>query len=154
MKSPVDDWTDARFKSFVTSAIRGAFGRFPNKYAALKNAAIGRKVNKKSGKLAMHYKCAGCKLEYTSTNVAVDHINPVVEPEVGFVSWDVYVSRMFVPTKELQVLCKECHDVKTAIERSKRCRTTTTSTKKKTTPKKKATPRKRGTTTRSQTLKK
>ena len=135
MKSPVPHWTDSRFKSFVTSAIRGAFGRFPNKFAALKNAAMGKKVNKKTGREAMHYRCADCRAQFVGKDVHVDHIEPVVEPEVGFVSWDEYIRRMFCTEDNLQVLCGTCHSKKTAEERSRRC---------KVTPKKKPT-----TTTRS-----
>jgi len=53
-------------------------------------------------------------------NVAVDHIKPIVDPKLGFVSWDDIIRRMFVEEEGLQVLCKECHDKKTADERKQR----------------------------------
>jgi hypothetical protein len=124
MKSTVAHWTDSRYKSFVTSAIRGAFGRFPNKFAALKNAFVGKKTNKKTGREASHYKCAGCKKQFVAKDVAVDHVLPVVDPVVGFVSWDVYIERMFCDISNLQVLCSACHKEKTAEERKARCTTT------------------------------
>ncbi len=46
-----------------------------------------------------------------------DHINPVVDPNVGRKSWDEYIERMFIETG-WQAICKECHDVKTKEERA------------------------------------
>jgi hypothetical protein len=56
--------------------------------------------------------------------VAIDHVNPIIDPAVGFVSWDVYIDRMF--NGDLQILCnypgerdgvESCHHIKTAVER-------------------------------------
>ena len=114
------EWTEARFKSFVTSALRAASRRWPPKYKALKEAFVGRKLNAKTGKLAMHYTCAECKKLYVATDVQVDHIKPVVDPKKGFVSWDVYINRMFCEIEDLQVMCKPCHKVKTDSEKLER----------------------------------
>lgn len=114
------DWTEGRYRSFVTSAIRGAFRRWPPKFKVLKNAQTTKKINKSSGKMAMHYKCAVCKKQFTSTNVQVDHILPVVDPETGFVDWDTFIDRMFCEEENLQVVCKPCHLKKSKEERKKR----------------------------------
>ena len=45
------EWTAARFRSFVTGALRTATRRWPPKYKALKEAFTGRQVNAKTGKL-------------------------------------------------------------------------------------------------------
>jgi hypothetical protein len=50
----------------------------------------------------------------------VDHISPVVDPKKGFVSWDVYITRMFCEIDGLQVMCKPCHKIKTAEEKLER----------------------------------
>lgn len=113
-------WTDARFRSFITSALRAASRKWPPKYTALKAALIGRKTNKKTGLMAQHYKCAMCKAEFVAGDVQVDHIHPVVDPSVGFISWDVYIDRMFCELPELQVLCKPCHKIKTDEEKNQR----------------------------------
>ena len=86
------EWTEARFKSFVTSALRAASRRWPPKYAALKAAFVGRKVNAKTGKMAMHYKCAECTKLYVAADVQVDHIKPVVDPKKGFDVIDLYIT--------------------------------------------------------------
>lgn len=113
-------WTEARFRSFVTSALRAASRRWPPKFDVLKKAFIGKKTNKKTGKLAMHYKCAKCLGSFVAADVQVDHIHPVVDPIRGFISWDVYIDRIFCEVHGLQVLCKPCHDVKTKLEKEMR----------------------------------
>lgn len=110
-------WTEARYRSFVTSALRSASRRWPPKYETLKEAFVDRITNKKTGKLAAHYKCASCMQLYPAKDVQVDHINPVVDPATGFVSWDVYIDRMFCEGVNLQVLCTSCHKDKTGKEK-------------------------------------
>lgn len=114
------EWTEARFKSFVTSALRAASRRWPPKYKALKEAFIGKQVNAKTGKMAMHYKCAECKKLYVAADVQVDHILPVVDPKKGFVSWDSFIDRIFCEIENLQVMCKPCHKIKTDQEKLER----------------------------------
>ncbi len=115
-------WTEARFRSFIISALRGAHGKWGVKHDAKKSAWVRRGV----------YKCAGCKKEGSATlpplagrtrkrnNAAVDHIDPVVQPEVGFVDWNTYINRMFLEASGYQVLCYKCHAAKTAAERLRR----------------------------------
>jgi len=114
------EWTAARFRSFVVSALRTATRRWPPKLKALKAAYIGRKVNQKTNKMAMHYACASCDIHFVAKDVQVDHIFPVVEPNVGFVDWDTYINRLFCEKENLQVLCKPCHAEKTALEKTER----------------------------------
>ena len=113
-------WTQARFRAFVVSALRAASRRWPVKYEVLKKACVGRQVNEATGKLALHYRCNSCQGLFTSSNVAVDHIDPVVATEAGFVSWDEFIERLFCEENGLQVLCKPCHTIKTANERKER----------------------------------
>lgn len=115
-------WTEARFRSFVISALRAASRRWPVKWTVLKDAFVGKTVNAKTGKLAQHYKCNKCKANFPAADVVVDHINPVVDTMDGFKTWDMYVERMFVEADGLQVLCKPCHTDKTTSERKERKR--------------------------------
>ena len=117
-------WTEARFKSFIISALRGAHGRWGVKHDVKKEAWVSRGM----------YECAECNTIGPATlppsegktrrrnNAAVDHINPVVEPEVGFVDWNLYIDRMFREAEGYQVLCYSCHATKTAEERLRRKR--------------------------------
>lgn len=113
-------WTPARFRSFVTSALRTASQRWPPKFEALKNALEGRKVNQKTGKLANHYRCAACDGLFVSSDVNVDHIKPVVDPKRGFKTWDEYIDRLFCELDNFQVLCRPCHKDKTQKEKEQR----------------------------------
>lgn len=55
-------------------------------------------------------KCEGCKKK--CPKVFVDHIQ-----NVGDVDSGNYILRMWTPSKNLQGLCKKCHDAKTKLER-------------------------------------
>jgi hypothetical protein len=48
----------------------------------------------------------------------VDHIDPVIDPAVGFVSWDTVIERLFCEVEGFQVLCWACHHAKTNEERA------------------------------------
>ena len=110
-------WTEGRWRAFVTSALRAASRRYPPKYETLNSSKTEKKVNVKTGRLAQHYRCAKCKEEFTSKDVEVDHIKPVIDPKKGFVSWDKYIESLFCEKKNLQVLCKTCHKEKTNKEK-------------------------------------
>ena len=47
-----------------------------------------------------------------------DHIVPVVDPAVGFTTWDEFIDRMFVEKEDFQAVCGGCHAIKTAEERA------------------------------------
>lgn len=67
--------------------------------------------------MANHYTCNDCHKHYPASEVQVDHIEPVIDPVQGFISWDNVVERMFCEKEGLQVLCKSCHNKKTNIEK-------------------------------------
>lgn len=115
-------WTQAKFNSFIKNNLRSASRKWAPINECKKRANVGRGV----------YKCAECKEEVAPTtvcpetrkrikNVFVDHIVPIVDPEVGFVSWDSVIERMFCDSDNLQLLCKGCHDIKSLedIEKAK-----------------------------------
>lgn len=111
-------WTEARYRSFITSCLRQGSRRWAPISEVQKEARVSRGV----------YLCAGCKEEVPATikvgrkrqqNVFVDHVNPIVDPEVGFTTWDEYIERMFCEKDNLQLLCKSCHDIKSDEERAK-----------------------------------
>ena len=109
-------WTEARFHSFVKSALRAASSRWPPKYTALNEAFVDKRVNDKTGRIGKHYKCAKCLGIFPTAEVQVDHIDPVV-PLSGFNTWDELINRIFCEKEGFQVLCTECHKNKTHEER-------------------------------------
>lgn len=108
-------WTEARFRSFVTSILRSGSRRWAPKYTTLKDAYSSIKKNKNSGRMAKHYKCALCSGLYPSTQVQVDHVVAIGKG----LSWDEFIERLFCEKENLQVLCKTCHKEKTKNENQK-----------------------------------
>ena len=111
------EWTEARLKAFIVSGLRAASRRYPPKFETLNEAKTEKKINPVSGRMAQHYRCNICKEEFTSKGIQIDHIKPVVDPKKGFISWDVYISRLFCDKKNLQAICRECHLKKTQKEK-------------------------------------
>ena len=123
-------WTEARYNSFIKSLLRRGTLKWGPIHEVKRKARVSRGV----------YQCAGCQDQVPVSvikdrkrvnNVHVDHIEPVVDPAEGFLSWDEVIRRMFVEEEDLQLLCGDCHTVKTnkekqiATERRDRERTST-----------------------------
>jgi hypothetical protein len=121
MKRNGGQWTEARFHSFVVGGLRALSRKWGPRNESLAKAFTRTKVNSATGRLAKHYKCARCEGEFPGKMVAADHIEPVVDPVDGFVSWDIFIDRLLCEVDGYQILCKNCHDKKTAEERSERC---------------------------------
>jgi 5-methylcytosine-specific restriction endonuclease McrA len=110
-------WSEGRKRSFITSVLRSGSRRWPPKYETLNEAKTEKKINKKTGRQAQHYACAICQKDFPQKEVQVDHKKPAVDPTTGFISWDVYIERLFCDKENLAVLCKPCHHKKTQEER-------------------------------------
>jgi len=107
-----EQWTEARFNSFIKSALRSASNRWAPKHLCIKNSRIARNT----------YICFSCKKQVGHRLIKADHIEPVVDVKKGFRSWDTYIARMFVEVDAYQAVCKACHDIKTkeeAVERKR-----------------------------------
>lgn len=83
----------------------------------MKEAFVGVKENKKTGRKAKHYRCNSCYGEFPSSEVQRDHIQAVIDPFKGFESWDMVIERMFCNAEGYQILCSECHKKKSTVER-------------------------------------
>lgn len=110
-------WTEARYRSFIKGGLRQISMRWGPINEAKKKANLRRGI----------YLCAGCNEEIPTSirvdgkrknNIHVDHIKPIVDPTKGWESWDDTIERMFCETDNLQVLCTECHDVKSNEEKA------------------------------------
>ena len=112
-------WTEARYNSFIKSALRSASQRWPPKYQVLSEAKLGKRINPLTGRLAEHYKCNACEGAFVLKSVKVNHITPVV-PVTGFDSWDGVIQRLFCEKSGLEVLCTECHRKVTKQENEER----------------------------------
>lgn len=71
------------------------------------------------------YKCNDCHNMYVRKEVEVDHIIPIVDPQVGFPmlpdktpDFNTWIKKWNCPLNGLQILCKPCHKNKTKRERA------------------------------------
>lgn len=120
MKSPIKAWTDAKFKGWIISLLRRGTMRWPPRTECLNKAKTTKKINPKTKRLAQHFKCKACKKDFPAKEVVVDHIEPVVDIKKGFENFDTYIERMYCSVKNLQVLCKDCHEEKSRGEKELR----------------------------------
>lgn len=100
---------------FVKNTLRQASFRWKARNEALVAARVERG----------RYLCASCGGLFGPKEIQVDHIHPVVDPKVGFTTFDDYIQRLFCPVEGYQVLCcgdgeTGCHGVKTRIENEMR----------------------------------
>lgn len=108
------DWSSAKFWQFIRSGLRAKWQRFPSRYAVLNEAKSEYKGKNKGQK--WQYKCAQCKKKFLQREVSVDHITPAGVLN-SFEDLPEFCRRLFVGPDKLQVLCKSCHDTKSAQER-------------------------------------
>lgn len=89
--------------------------------AALRKLDFYSPMRAEAARLARYegmYKCAVCFV--LSPKAVIDHIEPVVDPQEGFVDWNTFVERLFVPASQRQNLCKAHHDEKSKEENALR----------------------------------
>ena len=110
--------------SAIGSALRRAFSRSPIVREVLldgrREVPKFKKDGKRSKKDSVQYQCEVCGKWVASTKVSVDHLNPVVPPDGSFDSknpdWNMYINRLWCDRSNLQRICDDCHDIKTAAE--------------------------------------
>ena len=107
----------------ITNAInRYVWVRDPNRTAVEARCkvkvAVGTYLNGKT-EYRVKFKCEGCGA--IVDKIDIDHTEPRVNPETGFVSFDDWIDRTFVNPSQLKGLCKEvCHRGKTNEENRRR----------------------------------
>ena len=114
------NWTEGRFNSFITSTLRAGARRWQPKYDTLNASKTEKKINRKTGRMAQHFRCQLCGEEFTQKDMEVDHIKPVVDPIKGFQTWDIFIDRLFCEANNLQAICKPCHLLKTNKEKQEK----------------------------------
>jgi len=117
------NWTEARFRGFIVSAMRHASMKWQPKHDAVKAAFIGHGINPTTGRRCKLHLCAECGEQFPQSQMRADHIEPVIDPAIGFTSWDDYINRMFVEVDGYQAICIGCHKIKTDAERAIRTET-------------------------------
>jgi 5-methylcytosine-specific restriction endonuclease McrA len=107
-------WTTARYFSFIRSALRRAWTKYPVRYQVMDKAR--KPYTGKDKRTKWVYVCAACQKTFKSTEVNVDHIKPAGTLRT-YSDLPDFVKNLFCEADNLQVLCKTCHDKKTKEER-------------------------------------
>lgn len=110
-------------ENWVKRALRRASLKWPPRNRALASSQVGRRKNRLTNRMAMHFRCAKCRKSFPKTAIQLDHVEPVEDINEGFTGFDNYIRRLFVDEKGFQVLCGNCHAKKTKAENSKRVNT-------------------------------
>jgi hypothetical protein len=108
----------------IRGAIRRVFARSPVVREVLmegrREVPKYNKDSSRSKKDAVQYSCQVCFEWVSSTKISVDHIDPVISIESGFVDWNEFVTRLWCSKENLQRICDDCHQKKTNNERFQR----------------------------------
>lgn len=110
-------WTEARKRSFIISALRRA--QWPPKYQAIKRVFVKDGNNPSTGRKCKLHKCENCGELFPAKDMQADHINPVI-PLTGIDSWDGVIDRLFCEIDGYQALCRFCHKAKSQAENAAR----------------------------------
>lgn len=102
------EWTNSRFFGFIRSSLRNASSRWNPARTVLKEAAVGARVNKSSGRVAMHFRCAICLETFPRKQVEIDHILEVGSLS-SFQDLPGFAERLFCNKDGYRVLCRGCH---------------------------------------------
>lgn len=108
----------------IKGAVRRAFARAPVKKEVLMEGRREVPKYNKDGSLSkkpsVQYNCQVCNSWVPSTCIDVDHIKPVLDPDVGFIDWNTFVKAVFCGKENLQRICEECHTKKSNAETHQR----------------------------------
>ena len=110
--------TEGAYRSFIKSGLRRMSTRWKPKYDVKKEARHHKKLPNDKGRLVFHSLCNGCGHVVPETTATVDHIKPIIDPNIGFTNWNDVIQALFCEAEGLQVLCKPCHDNKTKKEKA------------------------------------
>ena len=120
---------DAVYNSIMAArnALRRAFSRSPIIIEMMnKDKRKVPRYNKDGSRAkvdSVEHLCSVChqwKRSSKGCKVAIDHIEPVVDPAVGFKDFNTYFERLWCDRSNLQKICGECHRKKTNAERVRR----------------------------------
>lgn len=106
-------FTEATFWSFIRNSLRRR--SIVWKPITLCKEKAKRKYTGTNKRQKYEYQCNVCKQWFKSTEVSVDHINPVGTLRNAN-DLPHFVETLFCEIDNLQCICKECHDKKTLLD--------------------------------------
>lgn len=120
--------TLAGMRSFLINMLRRKSLHWKPKQMAMRRGRSGTVINPDTGRPNIAVICAECGTKVAERDAKLDHVEPVV-PVGGFsdsddlfcsYNWNEIMPRMFCEVDNYQILCKECHDIKSKAENEER----------------------------------
>lgn len=108
--------------SSIMSSLKRTFSRSPLIQEILKDHRQEHAQYNKDGSLAkkpaVRYPCAECDKIHMGSNIQVDHLDPVVPLNIPakHACMNEIIKRLFCEKDNLQILCKDCHKIKSKEE--------------------------------------
>ena len=110
-----------REDGLIKGALRRVFSRSDLRRKVVDAASV-KHSDPKRPRVKSWCKCNICNKPEAKSYVVVDHIDPLIPLHLSFedMSLDEVINRLWCPESNLQVLCEECHKLKTKEERKLR----------------------------------
>ena len=102
-----NNWTKARYFSFIRSALRSATMKYPAKQKYLESKCRKAPVGSRAKKVV---NCEECNREMAKSHAHVDHIIPCGSLK-DFSDVERFVKTLFCGVENFEVLCKECNEI-------------------------------------------
>ena len=113
---------DSENHSAILNNLKRTFSRSPTAVSFLRSHRKEQIWFKKDGTQAKKphvlYTCNHCKKDFNSTQIQLEHVEPVIPINIPakHLSFDVLIQRLFCDIKGLQILCKTDHKEKSKQE--------------------------------------
>lgn len=108
-------------RGLIKGALRRAFSRSQLHREVIQESIV-RHSDPKRKRVKTWCRCNVCKKPDAISNMAVDHISPLIPVTTSFadMSLDEVVGRLWCEKRNLQAICTACHDHKCRAERAER----------------------------------
>lgn len=110
--------------NLIKGALNRVFSRSELRQKIINNAVVPGYLDAKRPRVKTWCKCNVCNKLEARSYVAVDHIKPKIGLHESFsmLSLDEYINRLWCEEENLQPICEECHNKKSALEAKERAR--------------------------------
>ena len=122
------NWTLARMRSFVMSALRGA--RWNPRMTVIDRAFVRKDINPATGKPCKIHVCESCGGEFPRGKMRADHASPIIPPGNNWAAdprnflgynWSEVMRNLWIEKGDgWNVICEGCHHTKSQAERAER----------------------------------
>lgn len=109
-------------RGLLKGAIRRTFSRSELRRRALDKALVKDYHDPSRKRVTRWGKCSVCKKTEPAYLLQVDHVTPIipVDKTLDDMSWDAVIDRVWCDERNLQAVCRVCHDKKTKEENAER----------------------------------